>query len=327
MTSPVPTAANMEPVLVASKKHVDARSTCIAQNLQTANSGKSYYCRVILCFCQIMSSLWAFCFCREYTLLCEEHHQEEILREKFQVPSRLMQKMSRSSKSKRNNKSGPSSQGCRQRRRSMPKRDNIGEFRFLHSIQNLDAFSASTRWLNGRRKEDEEETQEHSKRLRQKTVAKRHSKNQQQKPLNQTDVQGGKTVGLLTTNANDEALQGHFLAGFSGECLDLDEENPNLQRAKRRKIRKRDWIARQKLNKVEVRWRSCEKVGKFENSTSSGILPSSQDPLLMAGGLKEHVRALKESVLLPLIYPDLFETLHIQPPAGMLLHGPATFLE
>ena len=40
------------------------------------------------------------------------------------------------------------------------------------------------------------------------------------------------------------------------------------------------------------------------------------------GGLEGHVTALKEMVVLPLLYPDVFERLDTQPPRGVLFVGP-----
>src|SRR3989344_691899 len=40
------------------------------------------------------------------------------------------------------------------------------------------------------------------------------------------------------------------------------------------------------------------------------------------GGLSEEVRKVREMVELPLKHPEIFEKLGIQPPAGVLLHGP-----
>ena len=40
------------------------------------------------------------------------------------------------------------------------------------------------------------------------------------------------------------------------------------------------------------------------------------------GGLQRHVDALKEMVLLPLLYPRGFATLGVSPPRGVLFHGP-----
>lgn len=42
----------------------------------------------------------------------------------------------------------------------------------------------------------------------------------------------------------------------------------------------------------------------------------------MIGGLATQIESLKESVLLPMLYPELFTQMHIQPPRGMLLLGP-----
>uniref|UniRef100_A0A8C4ULJ4 ATPase family AAA domain-containing protein 2 n=1 Tax=Falco tinnunculus TaxID=100819 RepID=A0A8C4ULJ4_FALTI len=40
------------------------------------------------------------------------------------------------------------------------------------------------------------------------------------------------------------------------------------------------------------------------------------------GGLADHIAALKEMVVFPLLYPEVFERLKIQPPRGCLFHGP-----
>lgn len=40
------------------------------------------------------------------------------------------------------------------------------------------------------------------------------------------------------------------------------------------------------------------------------------------GGLSRYVNALKEMVFLPLLYPEVFERFHLNPPRGVLLYGP-----
>ncbi|KAE8605208.1 hypothetical protein XENTR_v10015025 [Xenopus tropicalis] len=40
------------------------------------------------------------------------------------------------------------------------------------------------------------------------------------------------------------------------------------------------------------------------------------------GGLSEHIYALKEMVVFPLLYPEIFEKFRIQPPRGCLFYGP-----
>lgn len=37
---------------------------------------------------------------------------------------------------------------------------------------------------------------------------------------------------------------------------------------------------------------------------------------------QKHVRMLKEMVMLPLVYPELFEGFGAQPPKGVLFYGP-----
>ena len=40
------------------------------------------------------------------------------------------------------------------------------------------------------------------------------------------------------------------------------------------------------------------------------------------GGLREHITALKEMVVFPLLYPEVFDKFKISPPRGVLFHGP-----
>lgn len=40
------------------------------------------------------------------------------------------------------------------------------------------------------------------------------------------------------------------------------------------------------------------------------------------GGLDSYIKSLKEMVFLPLVYPELFERFHVQPPRGVLFYGP-----
>lgn len=40
------------------------------------------------------------------------------------------------------------------------------------------------------------------------------------------------------------------------------------------------------------------------------------------GGLDSHIQCLKEMILLPMMYPEVFRQFQIQPPRGVLFHGP-----
>ena len=42
----------------------------------------------------------------------------------------------------------------------------------------------------------------------------------------------------------------------------------------------------------------------------------------MIGGLSEQIRELRESIELPLLNPELFQRVGINPPTGVLLYGP-----
>ena len=40
------------------------------------------------------------------------------------------------------------------------------------------------------------------------------------------------------------------------------------------------------------------------------------------GGLGEHIKALKEMVVFPLLYPEFYEHFKVVPSRGVLFHGP-----
>ena len=40
------------------------------------------------------------------------------------------------------------------------------------------------------------------------------------------------------------------------------------------------------------------------------------------GGLDKHIRSLKEMIVFPLLYPEVFEKFKIAPPRGVLFYGP-----
>jgi SpoVK/Ycf46/Vps4 family AAA+-type ATPase len=65
--------------------------------------------------------------------------------------------------------------------------------------------------------------------------------------------------------------------------------------------------------------------GGGPNNASLEITPLEVDPSVSfdhVGGLEHYVRALKEMVFLPLVYPELFERFHVTPPRGVLFYGP-----
>lgn len=62
-----------------------------------------------------------------------------------------------------------------------------------------------------------------------------------------------------------------------------------------------------------------------EDADDMGCFVSQVDPSVtfdQVGGLDHYIRALKEMVFLPLVYPELFERFHLTPPRGVLFYGP-----
>eukprot|EP00189_Rhodosorus_marinus_P012981 CAMPEP_0184744434 /NCGR_PEP_ID=MMETSP0315-20130426/7194_1 /TAXON_ID=101924 /ORGANISM="Rhodosorus marinus, Strain UTEX LB 2760" /LENGTH=1275 /DNA_ID=CAMNT_0027216137 /DNA_START=398 /DNA_END=4225 /DNA_ORIENTATION=+ len=60
-------------------------------------------------------------------------------------------------------------------------------------------------------------------------------------------------------------------------------------------------------------------------SKKPAIEPVKVDPSItwdVVGGLDSHIRALKEMVLLPLLYPEVFKKFKLEPPKGVLFYGP-----
>ena len=44
------------------------------------------------------------------------------------------------------------------------------------------------------------------------------------------------------------------------------------------------------------------------------------------GGLDKHIQSLKEMIVFPLLYPEVFEKFKIAPPRGVLFYGPPGIL-
>lgn len=57
------------------------------------------------------------------------------------------------------------------------------------------------------------------------------------------------------------------------------------------------------------------------------IIPRGSDPIVQTitfeqvGGLDNHIRSLKEMIILPLLYPEVYSLFQITPPRGVLFYG------
>ncbi|KAM9200291.1 ATPase family AAA domain-containing protein 2 [Mergus octosetaceus] len=89
-----------------------------------------------------------------------------------------------------------------------------------------------------------------------------------------------------------------------------DGESTSPRRTFRVKLQKQD------LKRVQ---RDQKKVG---GSQGDAMQIDSAVGFENVGGLSEHIAALKEMVIFPLLYPEVFQRFNIQPPRGCLFYGP-----
>jgi hypothetical protein len=66
-------------------------------------------------------------------------------------------------------------------------------------------------------------------------------------------------------------------------------------------------------------------LGRVTKKDMADVTPLDVSPEIgfdSVGGLDDHINKLKEMVLLPLLYPELYSKWKIPPPRGVLFHGP-----
>lgn len=120
----------------------------------------------------------------------------------------------------------------------------------------------------------------------------------------------------------------HFDSSSESEGSRSSDSEPDEDRMFRRHERKRlrmELESVQPINAVggmggSVRDRVSDRDVVRADATPVGVDPSINFDSI--GGLDQHVRALKEMVVLPLLYPDVFEKFDTQPPRGVLFVGP-----
>ncbi|XP_077295772.1 ATPase family AAA domain-containing protein 2-like isoform X2 [Arctopsyche grandis] len=78
-------------------------------------------------------------------------------------------------------------------------------------------------------------------------------------------------------------------------------------------------------NKTKTRQKSKTLGGENNERALREIQPIAVDGNIRfssVGGLENHIRCLREMVLFPLMYPQVFEKFNTRPPKGVLFHGP-----
>uniref|UniRef100_A0A452VAZ7 ATPase family AAA domain-containing protein 2 n=1 Tax=Ursus maritimus TaxID=29073 RepID=A0A452VAZ7_URSMA len=81
---------------------------------------------------------------------------------------------------------------------------------------------------------------------------------------------------------------------------------------------------------LPLNFRKDELKGIYKDRMKIGASLADVDPMQLdssvrfdsIGGLSNHIAALKEMVVFPLLYPEVFEKFRIQPPRGCLFYGP-----
>ncbi|XP_062935900.1 ATPase family AAA domain-containing protein 2 [Cynocephalus volans] len=81
---------------------------------------------------------------------------------------------------------------------------------------------------------------------------------------------------------------------------------------------------------LPLNFRKDELKGFYKDRMKIGASLADVDPMQLdtsvrfdsVGGLSNHIAALKEMVVFPLLYPEVFEKFKIQPPRGCLFYGP-----
>ncbi|XP_048214738.1 ATPase family AAA domain-containing protein 2 isoform X2 [Perognathus longimembris pacificus] len=81
---------------------------------------------------------------------------------------------------------------------------------------------------------------------------------------------------------------------------------------------------------LPLNFRKDEVRGIYKDRMKIGASLADVDPMQLdssvrfdsVGGLSSHIAALKEMVVFPLLYPEVFEKFKIQPPRGCLFYGP-----
>uniref|UniRef100_A0A8B9PEE0 ATPase family AAA domain-containing protein 2 n=1 Tax=Apteryx owenii TaxID=8824 RepID=A0A8B9PEE0_APTOW len=99
------------------------------------------------------------------------------------------------------------------------------------------------------------------------------------------------------------------------------------ERFERRRKRSRNRALRRCL---PLNFRKDELKGIHKDRMKIGASLADVDPMQIdcsvrfdgVGGLSDHISALKEMVIFPLLYPEVFERFKIQPPRGCLFYGP-----
>ncbi|XP_077454516.1 ATPase family AAA domain-containing protein 2 isoform X2 [Stigmatopora argus] len=127
------------------------------------------------------------------------------------------------------------------------------------------------------------------------------------------------------TNWNDTDRRRHAL--HSSDSTSTSSEDETFQRRSKSKRKSR---ARSVNRCLPMNILKDDLLGIHKDRMKIGASLADVDPMHIVktvrfdsiGGLSRHISSLKEMVVFPLLYPEVFERFHIQPPRGCLFYGP-----
>ncbi|XP_075245423.1 ATPase family AAA domain-containing protein 2-like [Convolutriloba macropyga] len=137
-----------------------------------------------------------------------------------------------------------------------------------------------------------------SSRLRENSKARRHSKKKRKAKFHNSDSDSSSS-----SSSGDER---------------------SFRRRKKRSMR------RSRMSLLPMNLNICDLTQTQRDRKAIGASLADVDPMNIdksttfasIGGLDKHIRSLKEMVLLPFLYPELFSKFNINPPRGCLFYGP-----
>ncbi|NXE48631.1 ATAD2 protein, partial [Casuarius casuarius] len=139
------------------------------------------------------------------------------------------------------------------------------------------------------------------------------------------DLRQRKTV--VRYQAPLESRRRHAVHNSDSTSSSSSSSSDDEERFERRRKRSRNRALRRCL---PLNFRKDELKGIHKDRMKIGASLADVDPMQIdcsvrfdgVGGLSDHISALKEMVIFPLLYPEVFERFKIQPPRGCLFYGP-----
>ncbi|XP_077991613.1 ATPase family AAA domain-containing protein 2-like [Glandiceps talaboti] len=118
----------------------------------------------------------------------------------------------------------------------------------------------------------------------------------------------------------------HNSSSTSSSSSDSSDDERRFERRKAKSMAR----ARMRCLPMNLLPEDVAQSGLLKDRTKIGTSLADVDPMTIdrsvtfetVGGLGRHIQALKEMVVFPLLYPEVFERFKITPPRGVLFHGP-----